>query len=197
MPDFANYKVPIFPNINDLPREPTAERAGNISDLINRFNNLIDELSVSGDTTGLWSFQTPSSANNDKIELYYLNASEQTLTANAQLNLYDGDLIAIYINGLDYAPGDIIQFSSLVAECGVGYYFWLFKLASGAYKIDSWMFPVATPRGASKPNDNSLEVLVRDSLGVDHTLTAIVPLHIQMPSGNCSVQLKDAPFIGG
>lgn len=40
----SDYKVPVFPGINDTPRVPTAERAGNGADLIARHNALIDEL---------------------------------------------------------------------------------------------------------------------------------------------------------
>lgn len=46
MTDYNIYKVPIFPNINDAPRMPTANLAGNGSDIIQRFNGLIDGLNA-------------------------------------------------------------------------------------------------------------------------------------------------------
>lgn len=44
MVDFSNHKVEIFPNINDLPRLPTAQRAGNGADFINKHNALVDDI---------------------------------------------------------------------------------------------------------------------------------------------------------
>lgn len=44
MSDFSSRKVPVFPGINDIPVQPTAELAGNGSDLINRYNNLVQDL---------------------------------------------------------------------------------------------------------------------------------------------------------
>jgi hypothetical protein len=44
--DLQPLKVPIFPNVNNIPQPPTALQAGNGSDLIARYNNLIDVLSV-------------------------------------------------------------------------------------------------------------------------------------------------------
>lgn len=44
MVDLTDYKVPVFAGINGVPEVPTAQQAGNGSDLINRLNGLIDEL---------------------------------------------------------------------------------------------------------------------------------------------------------
>lgn len=46
MPDFNTHKIPTFLGINDAPREPTANLAGNGSNIIHHFNNLIDELNT-------------------------------------------------------------------------------------------------------------------------------------------------------
>lgn len=45
MPDFSEFKVPVYEGINDVPKEPTATEPGNGSDLIARFNALCDFLS--------------------------------------------------------------------------------------------------------------------------------------------------------
>ncbi len=44
MPNFNSRKIPVFPNINDVSRVSTSEKAGNGSDIIARFNGLIDDL---------------------------------------------------------------------------------------------------------------------------------------------------------
>lgn len=44
MTDINSLSVPIYPGINDAPVPATANRAGNGSDLINRFNQLIAEI---------------------------------------------------------------------------------------------------------------------------------------------------------
>lgn len=44
MIDLNPRKVPVFANINDVPSEPTATQAGNGSDLIFRYNSLIDDI---------------------------------------------------------------------------------------------------------------------------------------------------------
>lgn len=44
MPNFSHRKIPVFPNINDNPRIPTADKAGNGSDVVARFNGLIEDL---------------------------------------------------------------------------------------------------------------------------------------------------------
>ena len=46
MPNFNAHKIPVFSGINDAPREPTASLAGNGSNIIHQFNNLIDELNT-------------------------------------------------------------------------------------------------------------------------------------------------------
>ncbi|MGL5871280.1 MAG: hypothetical protein ACRC2R_02740 [Xenococcaceae cyanobacterium] len=46
MPDFSNFKVPVFTGINDAPKEPTITEPGNGSDVIARFNALCDFLST-------------------------------------------------------------------------------------------------------------------------------------------------------
>lgn len=39
--DFNNFKITVFPNINDTPVEPTQEKAGNASDLIAKYNQVM------------------------------------------------------------------------------------------------------------------------------------------------------------
>lgn len=45
MPDLSQFKIPVFAQINDVPKIPTATEPGNGSDLIDRFNKLCDYLS--------------------------------------------------------------------------------------------------------------------------------------------------------
>ena len=44
MVDFSSYKVPIFPNINDVPTAPTATEGQNISYMNERLNTFITAL---------------------------------------------------------------------------------------------------------------------------------------------------------
>lgn len=56
---FDFFKVPIFSGINDIPRNPTAELAGNGSDVIARYNSLIDRLvQLEGDYGRRFNFLT-------------------------------------------------------------------------------------------------------------------------------------------
>lgn len=44
--NFSNLLIPIFPNINDQPLNPTASRAGNGAHLIKSYNDLINQLNA-------------------------------------------------------------------------------------------------------------------------------------------------------
>lgn len=44
--DFSNTKIPVFPDVNDTPIEPTATGAGNGSHLIQQYNNLVNSVEV-------------------------------------------------------------------------------------------------------------------------------------------------------
>lgn len=44
MVDLSAHKIPVFAGINNVPREPTAQLAGNSSNLIDKHNNLTDAL---------------------------------------------------------------------------------------------------------------------------------------------------------
>lgn len=46
MPDYQQFKIPVFPNINDRPTVPTAQTPGNGSDLIARHNALVNALNA-------------------------------------------------------------------------------------------------------------------------------------------------------
>lgn len=203
MSDLTDLQIPVFTNINDAPVAPTTTKGSNGSYMVNQFNQLINVLEErfstdGGVATGLWNFQCPSSTDNSAIELYYLNTSDYSLRTNSQTYLGDGNLIATYNNGSGFTPGEIILFSNHVESLGIGYYFWLFKLSTGTYKNDSWSISVtSTPKGASRPLGGLLEIVVRDTAGLDHTLTRIEPLFIQQPNANCGIELKDVEFIGG
>lgn len=45
MTDYQTLKIPIFPNINNLPTAPTANAPGNGSHLIAKHNELVDAIS--------------------------------------------------------------------------------------------------------------------------------------------------------
>lgn len=44
MTDYQTFKIPTFPNINDVPTAPTANAAGNGSHLIAKHNQLVDAI---------------------------------------------------------------------------------------------------------------------------------------------------------
>lgn len=70
MVDYTARKVPIFPGKNDIPRIPTAEKEGNASDLIARFNGFVDDVSATNSVAIAIkdSFQDNLIGNNIDIE---------------------------------------------------------------------------------------------------------------------------------
>lgn len=46
MTDYQTLKVPIFPNVNNLPTAPTANAPGNGSHLIAKHNELVDAIAI-------------------------------------------------------------------------------------------------------------------------------------------------------
>ena len=172
--------------------------------MIDRFNQLIEVLetrlssfSNGNGATGTWNFKVPESLDNNIIELYYLNTSDHLLRSNAQTSLSDEDLIATY-NSTDFAPGATVDFSSHVANNGVGYYFWLFKFSDTAYKNDSWCIPTDHfPKGVARNHDQFFQVQVQDTNSNFYNLQRISPLLISMPTGSATIHLYDRELIIG
>jgi hypothetical protein len=57
MADYQSYKIPVFPNINDLPTAPSANAPGNGSHLIAQYNEALD--AIAGDISDLQARPIP------------------------------------------------------------------------------------------------------------------------------------------
>lgn len=147
--DLNNYKIPIFPNINDIPVQPTANKAGNGADLIARVNGLIEELSTllnSGNDNSInWTLKASDKTNYSSFDIHYLNASERQLyksiTADTALTLLMDSFVANYTLGTNITPNEVVDISELINQRGIGYYFFLFKNADGTFKTNTYVYP--------------------------------------------------------
>lgn len=163
MADFSSYKVPVFPNINDAPSEPTATKAGNGSDLINRFNGLIDELQTiidelqdnmpSTSNTLNWTIETDSNPDIAKLEVFYSDVSEYW--AYQTMNLITKDPAYSWVAGTDFNPGDSLNISSVIDTYNCGFYTFLYTMTDGSIKNDTLCFPT---------EDNVLKGLTRQAV---------------------------------
>lgn len=198
--DFSNFKVPVFTNINDKPVEPTPSKAGNGADIINRFNNLVDEFQSalnSLPTTVLifdWSIKIPDNDSIKRIDVYYLNISETALYNNDSSHyLGSNDLLKSFVVDYDFYSGEtarVLNISGLVIDNGCGYYIFV------ATDIDDQFLQyleieqnfVANPRGGARLADRSITFVVDDIQGINTNLN-IKSLVIAQPASTVQVTL--------
>ena len=104
-----DLKVEIFTNINDAPVAATAQQAGNGADLIDRFNNLIDEtltIQSRGNTNlnQINVIATKANENEDKLQAIE-NSGVVNLNKPTTLWGYYGELYIDSVNGDDNDDG--------------------------------------------------------------------------------------------
>lgn len=83
MLDLQYLKVPVYSGKNDLPRVPTSDKEGNGSDVIDRYNGLVDIVET-GDA--VWTIQSSISGGG----IYYINIDEKLIcdvTVGGQMDI--------------------------------------------------------------------------------------------------------------
>lgn len=197
--DFSVYKTPVFANINGTPIVPTAAKSGNASDLISRVNGLIDELqttidalpSDSGGTLN-WSVNVPASLDNDKIEVYYLNVTENYLYTSIGINLQITDYLRGYVLGDDFTAGGTIDISDIIQQNGVGYYFFLFRKPDVTFKEDSRIESIETTlKGSARQFDKELQVAGYDNQNNAYISQRVKPLVVTTALSTVTITLRD------
>lgn len=198
--DFSDFKVPVFPNINDKPVEPTVSKAGNGADIIHRVNGFIDELESSLNSLNVvlptidWKITTPNSNDIKQINVFHSNISERRLYSQNVLSLQPDDLIKTFSAPDDFTPGGIINISDLIIENGCGYYIFLVIKNDDTNKPWSWVFlyPLPSPRGCATTSDEFLQV---DSSSLNPGVSTIqvtsMLLRVIQPTGSVNIILKD------
>lgn len=94
--DLSQYKVEVFPNINDKPVLPTATKPGNASHLINLHNGALDALQ-SGDSSSALLWQIVQGSNNPSVnsKLLCFNDSSDQCLLNLPQPQSEGEFIEI------------------------------------------------------------------------------------------------------
>lgn len=201
--DLNKYKTPIFPNINDNPIIPTASKAGNGSDLIAKINGLIEELQITFDSlqNDIGGISTNSSGyflsseDVEKVEVYYLNQSEHFIYNSTVISLTVENHLYTYVKDVNYIPGELINFSTVIKENGTGYYFFLFVKTDSTYKDDIKISNInCLPKGAGRQFDQSLQISVLDNENNAKTAQKITPLVVSMEFGTINFDVKDNDF---
>ncbi len=202
--DLSEYKVPVFPNINDAPVAPIASKAGNGADLIARLNGLIDTLAavVSGSNVVTnWTAKLPAATNYASIEVYHTNISSYQLHGHTgsdnPLSLYTfQDFVKSYRLGTDVAPNEIINISEIINKCGVGYYFFLFKNNDNTLKVNSVAF-IENPavKGVSSLSP-AIKLAVYDQQYAGSNTIYMSPLRITQIIDEAQITLLDELIIG-
>lgn len=200
--DYSNYKTPVFPNINDNPVAPTASKAGNGADLINKVNSLINELEVilnsldSNSGTALnWLINTPTNPI-ERVEVYHLNVSESYLYSSQGVSLQFSDHIKTYLADTDFTTGSQIDISEIITSNGVGYYFFLFSPGGNTFKDDSRIDSIETEiKGAARQFDKYLQVAGYNEQNNYAISQRVEPLVVTMPVGNVTITLIDTEEI--
>ncbi|MBW4619324.1 MAG: hypothetical protein KME17_08190 [Cyanosarcina radialis HA8281-LM2] len=189
--DLQPFKVPVFPNINNAAQPPTAQQAGNGSDLIARFNGLIDALQPT--VQSQWIVTLPPSTDNNKLRVYHLNVEEQTIVTYNVLSLYLPNLIRTYQAGVDFTPGSQLNISSVIRQGGVGYYFFVFEKADGTVKGTTYVTGNlnSVPPGSGRAFDAHKAVDAYVSELLSHRVSDSVPLVVSMVAGSVSFGLWD------
>ena len=117
MTSFEDFKTPIFPGINDLPEEASAEAASNGSDLIKKVNGICDELVKTFPNSQITTYQIIFDPNNE-IDPNTLNNNQFTsLSAFSNFitqNELTEDLI-VNISGSS-SKTDVLDLTNLIAD---------------------------------------------------------------------------------
>lgn len=203
--DLSNYKIQTFSGINATPVAPIATKAGNGSHFISLYNNLIDKLQLilnslpsSSGSSLTCTVTTPSSLDNEKLEVYYRNVSEYELYTETPTNFQGIDLIHTYELTTDFTPGGVIDISPLIQNQGIGYYFFLFMKADGTYKSDSSItFVSLEPLGTVKRINKDINVSIYDAQYNLKSASRIRPLAITQLNGSVAITIADEEFVIG
>lgn len=180
MIDFSDYKVPVFPGKNDVPRVPTAQLEGNGADLVQRFNGTLDDLQT---LLGIsWILTTPTYNQITKLDIFFSALSESRYESNALMFLYN-ERIASFTPNTDYVPGNSLDISNLVAANGPGLYFFVYKLQNNSYWEEvkpSSNNPV--PKGAVRyVNSKSLSIIETSESPDGYNVQSNAPLVVVQP----------------
>lgn len=211
--DLSQHQTATFPGINDAPVPPTASKAGNGSDLISKVNALINDISssfntldtnlselrsdISSSNTFNWSAKLPTSTNYIRLEVYYLNSSENYMYNSPSINLSFVNLVATYTLNENIAPSGFISMSSVIKNYGIGYYFFLFRNTETTFKSNTFIGRSANeaiPSGAMRLFEKDLTVSISDN-GVDEIIVNnIKPLVVAQTIATVEFLLFDESF---
>lgn len=204
--DFNEFKVPVFPNINDKPIEPTASKAGNGADLIHRLNGLVDKLESSLNSLNLaspnaeWKITLPSSNDVRQLNIFYSNVSERVLHQNFELTLDTSNLIKTFFIPEAAEIGGTIDISELVLQNGCGYYAFIFVNNNNQNKPWSWFYEVTSfiPRGCAKASDGFIQVGTSNlNPGIETVVVNCSLLQVIQSIGTVHIALRDEQLIIG
>lgn len=202
--DFSQFKVPVFPNINDKPVEPTSAKAGNGADLINRFNSLVNQLESALNSLPStlpvydWSVTLPNIDTIQRLDVRYLNISESKLYASDSSHYLTEpeSLLKSFVANFDFIPGqqDTLNISDLIIDNGCGYYFFVATTTDDQIleylQIETGI--ISNPRGGARLIDESIEFIVNDSEGMNTNLS-MRPLVVVQPASSISITLSYNP----
>lgn len=202
--DFNQFKVPVFPNINDKPVEPTAAKAGNGADLIYRLNSLIDKLESSLNSLSLvspnteWKITLPNSNDVNLLNVFYSNVSERALYKNFNLSLDESNLIETFYIPETSEIGGTIDISDLVLQNGCGHYAFIFVNNNNQNKPYSWFYEVTSflPRGCAKASEGFIQVDTSSlNPGIETVVVNCSLLQVIQPIGTVHIGLRDEELI--
>lgn len=198
--DFNEFKVPIFTNINDKPVEPTASKAGNGADMIERFNSLIDQLQSTLNSLPStlpifdWTVVLPSMDGIQKIDVYYINTSESKLYASNSIHyLNSNNLLKAFVSDNDFNPQEptnTLNISNLIIDNGCGYYIFVVTNTDDQilryFQIDTDI--TTLPKGGARLTDEFITFSINDFQGVEITIR-VQPLTVVQPASSVQITL--------
>lgn len=212
MTDLINHQVQIFPGINDVPRAPTNQRAGNASDLIKRFNSLIEntsyliaairadlDLLTSAPDAGIVNWMITLSNNPDiiRLDVHYVNISEKKFYDSALIDV-DDPVLSVEI-GQAVAPGSTVNISPTIQQYGPGFYFFVYAMNDESLKEDTNVgeYLSAVPNGMARAIDGykSIQIFYSDRPGA--TIQANRGLAVIQTMGSASFTVADSEVIIG
>lgn len=109
--DFDEFKVSVFPNINDKPVEPTSSKAGNGAHIISQFNGLLDRLAtpwriINSNYTALLGDKIIIDTNGVTSDIIVTLPEDPPACTPVTLIRYGSDgVVRIHLNGARYDQG--------------------------------------------------------------------------------------------
>lgn len=196
--NLLDYKVPVFPGINDVPRVPTAQQAGNGSDLVARFNSILEE--IERRTRIKCTITTVEGAEIDEIYIFYANYEpkldiDPDTGNDLPIQIEDRALIA----KLAIAPGAVVDLSDRINATGCGY-FYLVPAYQGVLSTSVTLAPLNQDLlGNATFNNGWVPISVVPDLASPTArveLAQISPMKIAMLAGTVEVQVDLGVSIG-